>query len=1077
MTFLRIPARLAALVLGGLLVASCDSRLPTTPGGGSGSGGDPGDLSAPTIKFALSAGTNNVVDLGASLTVTVTATDDNGVQTLNTTLNNGATVIGADTSTFKPTQKTSTRSLAVPMSGRKDGDRIVIRSTAGDASLNFKTDSIIVTIADTTAPKMTMSSKAVANNPNMKGGDSLDVQVTASDSSGVQQVGYRVYRLGGADSTTVQFGDSVSGAAGATVAQGSFKRLLQASMNIGTYRIVGFATDNSGRVTNPGPTLQFTIVDAEAPTLTFVAPAAGATLNIGDQLFVRVNLHDNVGLKTVKFYAVSPRGDIALGTADTVMRYDTVTAPQNGALFRTGLTDTLDLRRYLSPRTPVDTLPGKLLVYGVVTDMAGNVTRDTVSITMTKGPNVTLLAPIQGDSLTRGTKLRISVSATSGVGVTNLGFDVKSGTSGPVWPTPVVATYDTTISPANKNAGPFTVDIDIPPDAPSKGILTIAPHATDVNFQPGVPTPQDFAVRVGAAPPPLVRQTIAARVELTDSVTVYASGAALTQVGYVIRDVESPNTRVDSNAVTANSSSFGPKGITFNLATKWQGKRVSISAFAKDSAGNIGWAAPASVNTPVTDTTKMARDTALVVYGRTYALPTARNGLIADVVVDQPRGNVFLSNIGASRLEVWQEASRTFDPTGIFVGSQPWGMTISRTNGDTMYVANSGGTNLSRVYIGAASPSGMKEDLAHRIDTRISLLYKVTEARDAATGKIRLTLKGPILFSDRPQYIQQAAGANGRLYLSTKPTTASGQRGTIRYLDTAAPAPDQRFILAFASAGSDPNSYLIANIDAASITPAPANSSASDVLTLCDHASGSTDPQTCASSDQGIAATVAALQATVPQSDVDAQVNLDETSLGLTDTTYAAASANGEWIAFGEGHRSPYSRAFLLRDDGTNPNGYTYASPSLNIQDLINNASDQIFGLALDKTGQTMGLHGAETYFAKVSQPFTQRLSGKYATFGQGGGIAFHPNADGTSTPQSDRLTFVASSNGTIEMVDLAYFTSRGTLATKANLYGPLRASLPFPGDDPSVILKLFGLSANGLVVIDVTAADIQPGP
>src|SRR5690242_5855578 len=124
MTFLRIPARLAALALGGLFIASCDSRLPTTPGGGGGSGGDPSDLTAPTITFALSAGTNNVVDLGAALTVKVTATDDKGVQTLNTTLNNGATVIGADTSSFKPTQLTTTRTLTVPMAGRKDGDRI-----------------------------------------------------------------------------------------------------------------------------------------------------------------------------------------------------------------------------------------------------------------------------------------------------------------------------------------------------------------------------------------------------------------------------------------------------------------------------------------------------------------------------------------------------------------------------------------------------------------------------------------------------------------------------------------------------------------------------------------------------------------------------------------------------------------------------------------------------------------------------------------------------------------------------------------------------------------------------------------
>jgi hypothetical protein len=41
------------------------------------------------------------------------------------------------------------------------------------------------------------------------------------------------------------------------------------------------------------------------------------------------------------------------------------------------------------------------------------------------------------------------------------------------------------------------------------------------------------------------------------------------------------------------------------------------------------------------------------------------------------------------------------------VGSQPWGLAFGNSN-DTLYVANSGGTNLSRVYIGAATASGMK---------------------------------------------------------------------------------------------------------------------------------------------------------------------------------------------------------------------------------------------------------------------------------------------------------------------------------------------------------------------------------
>jgi len=33
------------------------------------------------------------------------------------------------------------------------------------------------------------------------------------------------------------------------------------------------------------------------------------------------------------------------------------------------------------------------------------------------------------------------------------------------------------------------------------------------------------------------------------------------------------------------------------------------------------------------------------------------------------------------------------------------------------------------------------------------------------------------------------------------------------------------------------------------------------------------------------------------------------------------------------------------------------------------------------------------------------------------------------------------------------------------------------PGDDPSVVLKLFAVTQQGLVVVDLTANDIKPGP
>jgi hypothetical protein len=300
-------------------------------------------------------------------------------------------------------------------------------------------------------------------------------------------------------------------------------------------------------------------------------------------------------------------------------------------------------------------------------------------------------------------------------------------------------------------------------------------------------------------------------------------------------------------------------------------------------------------------------------------------------------------------------------------------------------------------------------------------------------------------------------------------------------MDPAAAAPDERFVLGFAFKGSDPNSWVVANLDWVDVTPAPATSSANDILRLCDHASGTTDPETCVSSPFGIDSTIKLLRAQVPTTDVEAAVNIDFNSLGMTDTTYAAASGDGKWITFGEGNKGPVARNFVLFDDGsvTNPiPRYTYASPSLNVLDLMTNASDKIFGLAIDKTGKTIGAHGTETSFSALTVPFTQRLQGKKSTYATGAGIAFHPNADGVNTPQQDRLAFVASANGTIEAVDIAYYDfTRGSLATKFNLYGPLRASLPFPGDDPAIVFKLFGLSSKGLVVVDVTAADLQAGP
>jgi hypothetical protein len=1062
MNLIRHVARLSALATAVAIVASCDSRLPTQA-----STNAQDDVDRPTIKFALSAGVNNTVDIGTPLTVSVTGTDNVGVSYMFTRVSNGAQVLRVDTAGFTPAQASVTRNVPVQLGGLTRGDKITIRSTVSDGATNERTDSIVVTIADSAGPLLIVSSSK-ASRP-VKGSDTLDIRVSAADSSGIMYAGYRLLRVRATDSVLIRAESSFVpvGAKVTNFQTPAYSYVVPDTLLTGNYTLVGFGLDRSGVYTKAGlPGLPFQVTDGQKPVLTFLGPVPGAKLNVGDSMLVTARLQDNIALSKVTFEGISVRTPTA-GIDQIITRYPQISAPST--TFRPGLRDT-SIQRYIRVQTPVDTVTDTLVVTGVLTDLAGNTDTVRVKVKMVNGPTVTFLSPVLGDSATNGANLAVSLKAVSTLGVTRLGFRAASD---PSWPTPIDTTVIVNFAPSLKTAQMQAVFM-VPANAPLKGIITITPVSTDINGQDGSSTPAIIAVRAGSPPAPKVTQVLGTRIEIKDTLFVTATGSNIVRVGYEALD-DATGTLIKRDSIAVTTTTPIPYAVPLNFLPTVQGKKVRVRSFAYDGGGRLGYSVR---STSVAGTTFVpAVDTALVVYGRTYSLPVNRNGAIADLVVDRARGNVFLSNINYGRLEVWQKATQGFDGTGVVVGSQPWGMTMSRTAGagDTLYVANSGGTNLSRVFIGAASASSMKEDLNNRLLTRVSFMYKLTEVRDQATGKIRITVSSPISYSDRPQYVEQSS--SGRLYFSTKPTSAA-PLGTVRYMDPAAAAPDQRFILAFAKSGSDPNSFLVANIDEASVIPASATSSANDALTLCDHASGTTAGATCVTSTLGILDAVNALKAAVPLSDVEAGANLDENSIGLSDTTFATSSGDGKWIAFGEGHTGGFGRALMLKDDGTVPGTYTFASPAINIGDLIKNAADKVFGIALDKTGKTLGIHGGESYFAAVENPFNLRLQGKKSTFAQGSGITFHPNADGIGTTSADRLAFVASANGSIEMIDIAYYDfQRGSLATKYNLYGPLRASLPFPGDDPSVVFKLFGVSSQGLVVIDVTASDILAGP
>jgi hypothetical protein len=154
-----------------------------------------------------------------------------------------------------------------------------------------------------------------------------------------------------------------------------------------------------------------------------------------------------------------------------------------------------------------------------------------------------------------------------------------------------------------------------------------------------------------------------------------------------------------------------------------------------------------------------------------------------------------------------------------------------------------------------------------------------------------------------------------------------------------------------------------------------------------------------------------------------------------------------------------------------------FFSPGTSVVDLTNNASERVFGLAINSNSLGLAAHGAESYFADIETPFHLRLQGKYNTFDTGAGVAYHPQNTGDTPALDDptRVVFVASADGTIDIVDSFHYTSRGKLPVRANLYGPIRVTPAFSTDDPAVVLKLFGLTTEGLIVIDIRASDIKP--
>ncbi|MGH7459337.1 MAG: hypothetical protein ACREKN_09725 [Longimicrobiaceae bacterium] len=416
---------------------------------------------------------------------------------------------------------------------------------------------------------------------------------------------------------------------------------------------------------------------------------------------------------------------------------------------------------------------------------------------------------------------------------------------------------------------------------------------------------------------------------------------------------------------------------------------------------------------------------------------------IVDITSDGDR--VFLSNLSRNRLEVLDVASDT--RTSFRVGSEPWGLAIS-PDSTTLYVANSGGTNISVVDL---TESTLAEDESRRIFTPNIQLFEVPFARDSVD--VGGTKRSAIIpssvtvfdFSDRPQFV--AATAAGQLFYSTKPT-GTAPDGTIRRRRSDG---EVEFFLDYATKDQTSSLLIVNALDAALVEGDP-----NRLYVMSREGDEYTGFVDDVEDD---------LAAAGSETYFDYFRNIDD--VGLQDTTFVAVSGDHRSVAFGEGDVNP-GRVILYQEevDGS----VTRAGDT---RDLVNNTAERVIGLALNQDGTLGAARGDEAYFFDDQL----RLQGVGLTGDPTGGISLHPDhADYPDTDESSRLSFVSGvdDNGSpyLDVIDTFTFFRRARVFLRQPVTGPILAVQPPAGVD--ALVRVYAVSGSAVLRLDLTGEDLQ---
>jgi hypothetical protein len=914
-------------------------------------------------------------------------------------------------------------------------------------------------------------------------GDTARVHVRAQDYFGLTEIGFTVLT---ADGDTLP-GMPVRVPAAGIERDSVFRFQVPAHLKPGTLRIVGFAV-NSALLRGTSSPLALTVVDLLPPAVTILRPVGGDSHPLSDSLLVRVAVADSSGIAELRIKGLAIRGSPLTNTV-VVNRYEEVVIPFPQPPQTRLPTDTV-IARYLRPLP--DTTSEIVYIIATARDGAGNVSADTVHIL--DGPRIEIIEPQPGLTLGIGQTLNVRVVAT----------DRVAGLDRAVLRITGVRT-DSIVMP--NLAGRETIDTVLAvPTGQTAGALHLQAATWTRRNVAGLSQP--VTVQVTTAPvaddtPPQVLRRIETpnRIELGDSIRIIVratdgGGTGVSRMGAVV--IARPDGGLQPRTFYRQSELFSPplSGTperTFfvtlgELYSELEGLyprtfTLDVHAFAIDAAGNCGASVSEQFAALPCDTVfsgivpfHTARNATpaqiqlTVTAGKSVRLPGG--GRIADAVVDAARQRVYLSNIQNNRVEIFHLGADTFDITGGptrrgLVGAAPWGLVISN-DGDSLYVANSGGTNISVLPL--LGQSYMVEDVPRRILTPNVILFDV--ASDLVEGFFRYTAT-TYDFSDRPQFIAQHA--RGTLFYSTVPTPAAAD-GTIRYVDTSAANPEVYLLHSNIFTPAE-KVRALENVDSLTIVRADLND---DLIILYSRIPGT--PTVVQSAPLLLSNAVDDIRS---KGAVHVRMYTGGwhiPSLALRDTTFVAASTDRSTIAFGEGAAAPFGRVMLCCTFGEGTPPAIGISRNVAVRDLVNNAAERVFGVGLNADGSLGVARGAQAaYFFSRDL----RLQGEFRSgvAGGSGGASLHPSHAAVLETGDHALAFVATGSRSIKIIDSAHFYERGEIHLRNNVSGPVRAVMPGPGDNVGVlptepnfiVVKLLAVTeGDHVVVVNVRRKDIQ---